>query len=412
MPTGDTPDTEKLADRLNAEARRVLPGLQFCAKGGLSSVSDRMIAYVAGLLQENPTRPPNASITEWKELLACLAPHWVIPLLYYKIRELPEEFSPPGEIVDYLRLGFLKSRVRAERLDGQLAKILEAFRNDGVPVLVLKGPALAHGVYPDAAARPHSDLDLLVLPKTMARARKILTGLGYRLLGRRFEFAKPFNHHENYSPPTKSPTYPHIELHWDLTSVHGPGWVSRLQGLFDRAVSVSTTAVTFKTLNPVDALIHRTLSIAWIKYRHLRLIWINDVALLARDLKVPDDWILLQEQCEVWRCRLAMESSLKLAQAWTGLRLPAGFDDFSTWPSADAERKMWTTITSRHIHTLPYLRLLMSNSMNLRELLRGFLPLLFPDPEIMRLSHPPADGWHLPVAYVRRWWRWVSKGGR
>jgi hypothetical protein len=133
---------------------------------------------------------------------------------------------------------------------------------------------------------------------------------------------------------------------------------------------------------------------------------------LARHLTVPDEWNILQEQCEVWRCRLALESSLKLAQAWTGLRLPTGFDDFSTWPPAAAEREMWATVTARHVHLFPYLSLLLRGSADTRELLRASLHLLFPDRAWMRLKYPPADGWRLPGAYARRWWRWIRKGFR
>ena len=49
--------------------------------------------------------------------------------------------------------------LRAERLTLDLC---DALRDAGVDHLVLKGPALAHGYYPDPAHRPFTDVDLLV----------------------------------------------------------------------------------------------------------------------------------------------------------------------------------------------------------------------------------------------------------
>ena len=401
--------TENLIDHLTEDARRVLPGLQYAGntERDLESVPDKMLNYVAALLREDPGLPPEATEAEWKKLLTCLSPHWVFPLLYHKTGSLPEEYTPPREIMDYLRLEFLRSHVRTESTEEQLAGIVEAFQNEGVSVLVLKGPALAHGVYSHPAVRPHSDLDLLVLPEMIVTARAILLGMGYKRWGKQYEFAKSFAHHENFTPPASSPRYREIEMHWDLTKVHWPGWEGRLEGLFDRAVTMETTAVTFEALSPVDALIHRSLNNAWVHYLDLRLIWINDVALLARSLTEPDDWRDLQYRCIEWRSRLALETSLRLAQAWTGVRLPPGFDDFSTWPDPAGERGLWTTITSRHSRLRSYVLLQLRLAASEHGLMRTILALLFPDPALMRLYYPPAEGWRLPIAYVRRWLKWI-----
>ena len=230
-------------------------------------------------------------------------------------------------------------------------------------------------------------------------------------MGKNYEVAKHLYHDELYAPPTNSKIHFWIEVHWDLAELSWPGGEDRVQGLFDRSVGVETTEVAFEALNHVDALIHRVLNTAWWHYRDLRLIWIYDVVLLARQLTVPDQWKILQERCAVWRCRLALELSLKLARDWMGLRLPPGFDDFSCWPTATAaERELWTAITAKHNRLLPYLVLLLRDSADPAELLRAGFHLLFPDRAWMCLKYPPADGWRLPVAYTRRWRRWIIKG--
>jgi hypothetical protein len=389
----------------------VLPGLQFCGQesGGLASVSEDLLRYVVALLRETPEQAPTASVAEWKKLLAQLTPHWVLPFLHFQVGSIPDQYAPPDEIRDYLRMEFLRSSARAKRTEEQLASVLKALGDEGVQVLVLKGPALARGVYPAVAARPYSDLDLLVRPEMMVRTRKSLEQLGYALLDSQYEATKSIAYHETFRPPPGSNSYRHLEVHWDLTKIHWSGWELRIERLFDRSVSITTDSVSFDTLNSVDALMYRSLNNAWVHYRDLRLIWIIDVALLARDLKCPDDWTRLQERCVEWHCRLAVESSIELAKAWTATALPAGFDDVSAWPIDDAERDAWTTITSRHLRLYPYIGLVLRNSSGPGELLRAGLSLLFPSPGLMRLYHPPAEGWRLPIAYVRRWWKWVRR---
>jgi hypothetical protein len=406
-------DKRVLADRLTEDARRILPGLQFCGSADrqLSLVSDCLIEYVRSLLSGTPVEEPDVSIAEWRKLLACLSPHWVLPLLYYMIGSIADEYSPPGEIVDRMRMEFLRSRVRAEHMNEQLARIVEAFNMEGVRILVLKGPAMAHGVYPDTAARPFSDLDLLVLPGTVAEARRILTSLEYDLIGNQFEITRPWYHHENYSPPENSPSYRSLELHWDLTKIHWKGWEGRIEGLFDRAVSVSTDRMTFDTISPVDSLNYRALGNTWVHYREMRLIWIYDFVLLARQLRSSDDWSALRERCREWQSGLAVESSFRLARDWAGLRKPEGYDDTGGFEPSPDERKMWDTVTTRHSSMAPYFGMLLRNS-DMKSLTRAGWSLLFPKPSLMRSNYPPADGWRLPAAYIRRWWRWATRGFR
>jgi hypothetical protein len=99
-------------------------------------------------------------------------------------------------------------------MERQLQEIIEALEEEGVRVLVLRGPALAFSLYEDPAMRPSCDLDLLVLPEQVVQARTILESLGYRCLAKRFETARDFFreecfiHHEN--PGNKFP----VDLHW------------------------------------------------------------------------------------------------------------------------------------------------------------------------------------------------------
>ncbi|MGY6629502.1 MAG: nucleotidyltransferase family protein [Wenzhouxiangella sp.] len=60
------------------------------------------------------------------------------------------------------------------------ARVLTAFAGAGLPVLALKGCALAHSVYPAPDQRWRADLDILVSPDSVSQARDGLIQLGYR----------------------------------------------------------------------------------------------------------------------------------------------------------------------------------------------------------------------------------------
>jgi hypothetical protein len=65
-------------------------------------------------------------------------------------------------------------------VDGWTAEAVAALRSDGVPAILLKGPAVARWLYPDEPwARTYTDVDLLVTPAHVDRAASVLRDIGY-----------------------------------------------------------------------------------------------------------------------------------------------------------------------------------------------------------------------------------------
>ena len=75
----------------------------------------------------------------------------------------------PEDVIDELiRLRRLMNRLAVLR-SGELLGIVEALESEGIPVLPIKGPALAQDLYGDPGLRAYVDLDLVVRPETRAR---------------------------------------------------------------------------------------------------------------------------------------------------------------------------------------------------------------------------------------------------
>ena len=374
-------------------------------------VSDELLDYICSFLREETPLAPAVSLDQWSKLLDFLRANWIIPFVYRKIGSLPQECLPPVTITDEMRQIFLVSSVRSVHMERQLKEIIEAFGEQGVRVLVLRGPALAFSLYEDPAMRTSCDLDLLVMPEQVVQARGILESLSYTCLARRFETARDFFREECFIHQENSSNKFPVDLHWVHWELHpffkGSEEVD-IEDLFQRAWKVETPTLTFETLHPVDYLIHSAIHLIMIHKNEMRLSWIYDTALLAQHLQVPDDWEKLQERSVAWSARLPVEHCLRMAQVWAGLELPEGFDDFSTWPRpTEDESAIWVD-TMRHHWVTILLKRSLSNPSLLLKRIPSLLRLLFPHTAIVRFCYPTSSNWLLPISYVRRWLRWID----
>jgi Uncharacterised nucleotidyltransferase len=99
---------------------------------------------------------------------------------------------------------------RRAELDRAAVAVLERFEGAGVRSLLLKGPVLARLLY-EGAHRDYFDIDLLVGPPDLAKAREALAGLGYR-----------WGHEERGIDDVARVV--HAEL-WAQRGEYGPLWV-------------------------------------------------------------------------------------------------------------------------------------------------------------------------------------------
>jgi len=392
----------------------IQPEAKLCQEPGssLSHIPSDLLAYALSILRDKPLVPPEETSDQWSELVSILRTHWILPLFYWKVGILSTEFQPPESVTRLLRTAFLQNSARCLRLEQQLRDILNAFQEKSVRALVLRGPALAMSVYPDSTLRPCGDLDLLVLPKQIIKARAILERLGYKCLSKRFETAREFFREEEFVHKKNPRNNLLVDLHWVNWELHPFFASAQSQGvedLFSRAHKVDSPALSFETFHPVDSLIQAAVHLTMIHGREIRLIWINDIALLAQQLRVPDDWEALQKRSGAWKARLAVENSLKMAQVLVGLQLPEKFNDFSKWPQPATDE----LVTPSHSTTRNWVTFLLkryfSRPSGFLALARSLFHLLFPSPGIVRLTYPPSRDWLLPLSYVRRWHRWLME---
>lgn len=153
----------------------------------------------------------------WEEVLASAFWYGITPLLYHNLNKIQENNFIPKDVMDKLKKAYHGNDARNMYLYKELKRILEAFCENGVKVIVLKGATLAKTVYGDIALRPMCDIDLLVKKVDLPYAEKIISELGYLSKDNKSPEWYRINYHIHYIPLEKDI---HVEIHWHIAVKH------------------------------------------------------------------------------------------------------------------------------------------------------------------------------------------------
>ena len=305
-----------------------------------AGIPESLIFFLLSFLHGQPVADQDISEEDWEILFSSPQLQGIPAILYYRMNNLGERFLPCESIVSRLRAQLLANRAKIFHAQKQLAQLLQALKQDGIQPLVMKGLALAYTAYPHPSLRrAANDIDLLIRPEEFLRAREILLSLGYHSDSYRFEILRDLQCEETFEPPKGSRNIRPVDLHWELNVDCGMRNRETTQRIFARSIWVKTQDLTFQAMHPVDALAHSAIHLMQNHYREMKLSWICDIGFLGNTLQDNQDWETLQKRSGDWNGLLAVQYALKLAIAWTGMRLPQGYGDFSLWPEPNQTEK-------------------------------------------------------------------------
>ncbi len=128
------------------------------------------------------------------ELLRLAGQHWVISLLYTKLRTKGLWEQIPSEAQRRLEATQLQLVARQTRMVGTALEIIEAFRDAGIRAMPLKGTAMIALAWPDYLPRNMGDLDLLLELDAVEAAARVLADLGFAVDAESFRF-RPWSAH-------------------------------------------------------------------------------------------------------------------------------------------------------------------------------------------------------------------------
>lgn len=190
-----------------------------------------------------------------------------------------------------LRFSTHRHAWRTAHLTSELGRVTREFDQCGIQFLALKGPVLAQQLYGHPGMRQFGDLDLLVRPRDVARARLVLIKLGYepqlRLSARQgssylrsgYELAFGLGADRHL-----------VELQWGMV----PRFYAmrfEVEALFHRAINIEFDGVKIRTLGREDLML--ALCVHAAKHEWSQLGMLRDIMTLAQ-FDLDWEWILAE----------------------------------------------------------------------------------------------------------------------
>jgi len=292
-------------------ARKLRPVQAF----GSSSEFDLLLACCADPCgDEQGARIPNilSRRLDWERLLRLVDHHRVVPQVYRELSVLSH--LVPVEHLNALRLRYQDNARKTLWFTGELVRILGHFESVGIKALPYKGPVLAQTLYGEVTRRQFGDLDFLILPTDVLKAKAAVHDLGYKPaieLAARHEAAYVETGYE-YAARGSSL----LELQWRIV----PRFYSidfEVANFFERADDIVVGGRRVPTLRGEDLLL--VLCVHAAKHVWVQLSWLCDIAQLVKTRQL--DWNAIQNEARCLGIERIVSLNLLLAQKLLGLQL-------------------------------------------------------------------------------------------
>lgn len=217
---------------------------------------------------------------------------------------------------------------------GKLEEISSRFAGHRIPVMVFKGPVLAH-LTAGLLIRPFHDLDLLVHRHNMEEAELILRSLGYTEIhgAVRREY-----HHVFAQRGARGVAV--VELHFDLGD-REMAIAPDVAGVWRRSGLVDLTRCAVRAPGITD---HLLLTIMQLPHHAWRLRLLIDVGLMISRWPAYIDWDDLAGRARAWRMWALTASTLSALDSMFGVAVPDAVLRAAR-PENYARRTQWRLVT-------------------------------------------------------------------
>lgn len=257
---------------------------------------------------------------DWERFLGLARDHRLVPHVHRQIALLDDVV--PATIRAMLHDETRAIGLRSLLMARQLAEIADAFERADVSVIAFKGPALSLAAYGDLGARSSMDLDIVVTPPALNRARSLLHTLGYESRARMSPsqertLQRSFGHYVYTRDAGPSP----VELHWSFSSARYP-WTLPPADVVRRATRVAIGEAGVPAPDVHDDVILQAMHGARHQWEQLEWLVVFSERLSPRASWAPDPRVLL-ERAAAQRSTGAFLLGVWLADHLIGAAVPA-----------------------------------------------------------------------------------------
>jgi hypothetical protein len=285
----------------------------------------------------------------------------------------------------------------------ELRLVLDALKAAGIPVLVLKGAALAETVYRNVALRPMADVDLLVAPGNVARLIDVLRPLGFLppQVEMRAGTIAAFENEILLCAPKRAD----FDIHWSLFDSPFHQYTVSMDWFWETARPLAINDTKTLMLGPEATLLHLCGHI-WLHHGGETLLGLHDAARTVAFDPGPFDWDELLRRARTYNLVLPTQRVLdRIAELWK-IALPADVHRrvAAMEPSTDEARTLKWLATAR-LGTAHRLWADLRSIPGWRQRLRFAWTLMLPSALYMRVRYGVRHPVLLPAYYVYRWIR-------
>jgi hypothetical protein len=259
---------------------------------------------------------------DWPRILSAATNLGVAPLVYSTLKSVAGSVSVPPAAMEQLTGSYYQQAALNSQFYAELRKILRACAQAAVPVIVLKGAAIAERVYGNIALRPMKDLDLLVRRKDLDAMNRLLHELDYA----HDESYRPAewyrDHHHHLAPYRRPDAHAAIEVHHHIVP---PAVAARIpvDDLWLRAQRASIASTPALVLAPTDLVLHLCLELSCVDRFVGRLRALCDIAATIDRHADDFDWALFLELAADYDAERFVYYSLWLARRLVEADIPA-----------------------------------------------------------------------------------------
>jgi hypothetical protein len=233
----------------------------------------------------------------WPSLLQKAQMYEVTPFLYRHLRQFGFP-SVPDAVAAELEAAYRMNAMRNTLLVRELTAVMQRFGAAGVPMMPLKGVALAAALYGDPTLRVCADLDILVPRTKVGRAYQLLQAMGYE--GDTSEFMK-----ESFQRRLLKTSIEHVltrrnrgfryvtELHWGIF-LGAPSERLALETLWDEAYAIPIFGV--EAFQPSTEWMFLCLAVHAARHQWQGLKWLGDIHELCTWTAI--DWAKVRFEAE------------------------------------------------------------------------------------------------------------------
>ncbi len=257
------------------------------------------------------------AIRDWDEALDVAAAHGLDALVAWCVAANCGA-SHPRAIHSRLRANLARNLA----LSIELISVLRLLRENRIDAIPIKGPVLAAALCGASAWRASSDVDVLVRPADITRAKKALADFGYRTISHLPWEQETARLHWNSQMTFVSPRGGlHLDLHWRMLPCGFPcaRW---FDSIWERAAAAQFEGEPISAIGPEDLLLYLCAHAA--KHSWQSLCHAVDIALAMR---LELDWELLFDYGRGCGGIRILATGLWMAHRLLGAPMPAGVQD-------------------------------------------------------------------------------------